>query len=65
MTQKWAVSAVVDLDEMTLDPNTDCYTFPCRCGGAFVVGEVELEEGVELVCCNTCSLSIRITYQQQ
>ena len=65
MTQKWPLSDVVDLDDMTFDPRSGHYGFPCRCGGEYVVGEEELEEGVGLVCCTTCSLSISITYQEQ
>lgn len=29
------------------------------------MGEEELGEGVGLVCCTTCSLSIKITYQEE
>ncbi len=65
VTQKWPVSDVVDLDDMTFESSTGRYWFPCRCGGQYEVGEEELGEGVGLVCCSTCSLSIRITYQEE
>ena len=65
MTQECPVSEVVDLDDMTFEPSIGSYTSPCRCGGDYVVGEEELGEGVGLVCCTTCSLSIKITYQEQ
>lgn len=49
---------------MTFDPTKECYESPCRCGGCYLIDKDDLEEGVEEVCCSTCSLSIRVTYQQ-
>lgn len=63
LTQKWPVSDTVDLDDMTFDPTEAQYRSPCRCGGCYVVNDGDLEEGVELVCCSMCSLSIKILYQ--
>ncbi len=63
LTQKWPVSDTVDLDDMTFDPTEAQYRSPCRCGGCYVVSDGDLEEGVELVCCSMCSLSIKILYQ--
>lgn len=65
MTQKWPFSDSVDLDDMDFDPDKECYASPCRCGGVYVVRESQLEEGIEIVCCSTCSLNIRILYQVQ
>lgn len=65
VTQKWPVSDVLDLDDMTFDPAQGSYKSPCRCGGCYVVSNDDLEEGVEVVCCSTCTLSIRILYQEQ
>lgn len=65
VTQKWPVSDAVDLDNMTFDSTQAHYKSPCRCGGWYMVSENDLEGGVELVCCSTCSLSIRILYQEQ
>ena len=65
MTQKWPVSDVLDLDDMNFDPTEEQYESPCRCGGKYVVMVSDLEEGVEVVCCSTCSLSIRVLYQEQ
>ena len=64
MTQKWPVSDVVDLDDMTFDPDQGSYKSPCRCGGCYTVSNDDLEGGVEVVCCSACSLSIRILYQE-
>lgn len=40
------------------------WTKRCRCGGSFAVSEMDLENGVEFVECDGCSLSIRVLYQQ-
>ena len=44
-----------------------CKTFwkkTCRCGGDFAVCETDLENGVQFVGCDGCSLFIHILYQQ-
>ena len=52
------------------------YTYGCRCGGGFSVSEEEVEEetqrrqqeeeqeaeGGVMVCCDTCSLSVCVTW---
>jgi len=55
----------VDLDDMSHDPETLTYSFPCRCGkqGGFVVTEDDLEKGRDLVECQGCSSRIRISYE--
>ena len=64
LTQKWPISATLDLDEMTYDPETCSYSAPCRCGGCYVISEGEMERGVDTVNCSTCTLSIRVLYQE-
>ena len=39
------------------------YSAPCRCGGSYTITEEDLEGGVDVVCCSTCTLSIRVLYQ--
>lgn len=63
LTQKWPISATLDLDEMTYDPDTCSYSAPCRCGGCYVISEGEMDGGVDTVNCSTCTLSIRVLYQ--
>lgn len=65
MAQEWPISEVVDLDDMTYDPAMCSYASPCRCGGCYVVSEGELGEGVEVVCCSTCTLSIQVLYTKE
>ena len=64
LTQKWPISATLDLDEMTYDPEACSYSAPCRCGGCYGITEGEMEGGVDTVNCSTCTLSIRVLYQE-
>ena len=67
LTQKWPISDTVDLDSMEYEEEEEegggAYSTPCRCGGSYTITEHDLEEGVDVVCCSTCTLSIRILYQ--
>lgn len=58
-----AVSAEVDLDDMSYDAQRRIYTWPCRCSSHFEIEEAALERGVELASCFGCSAHIRVLYQ--
>jgi diphthamide biosynthesis protein 4 len=65
VTQMWPLSGTVDLDSMDYSPETGTYSTHCRCGGSYSLAESEMEEAaVDTVCCSTCSLAIRVLYQQ-
>ena len=40
------------------------YSKPCRCGGHYAINDDDLTSGVDLTCCDVCSLTIRVLYQQ-
>lgn len=57
---------MVDLDSMEYEEEEEgggTYSTPCRCGGSYSLTEHDMEEGVDVVCCSMCTLSIRILYQ--
>ncbi|KAJ3148943.1 DnaJ sub C member 24 [Geranomyces michiganensis] len=56
--------AEVDLDDMQHDPATELFSMPCRCGGSYVICEDDLGDGVDIVGCSTCSLRIRVLYEE-
>ena len=69
LTQEWPVQDDVDFadfnQESTDDTNTDtssCFSYPCRCGGFYVLEPADITLCVDFVCCDTCSLSIRVIY---
>ena len=40
------------------------YRKSCRCGGHYIINDDDLLSGVDLICCDVCSLTIRVLYQQ-
>ena len=62
-SQKLPISDTVDLDDMTFNPESETYSLPCRCGGCYDITEDDMERGVEIVCCSTCTLCVRVLYQ--
>ncbi|KAI8831770.1 DNAJ heat shock N-terminal domain-containing protein [Chytriomyces cf. hyalinus JEL632] len=59
---KEVVNGEVDLDDMTYNADSGTFQTSCRCSGSYVVSEQDLEDGVEVVSCTTCSLRIRVLY---
>ena len=50
---------------MEYSPEGGTYSTGCRCGGSYSITEEDMEGGVvDTVCCSTCSLAIRVLYQQ-
>ncbi|KAF0774844.1 hypothetical protein AaE_001455, partial [Aphanomyces astaci] len=54
------ISDDVMLEAFTLED--EIYTFGCRCGEYYVLTEDEVEDLVDIVPCDGCSLVIRVEY---
>ena len=39
------------------------WTFNCRCGGQYTIGEEDMEKGVHLIACSSCSEVIWVGYE--
>ncbi|TPX52549.1 hypothetical protein CcCBS67573_g09846 [Chytriomyces confervae] len=59
---KEVVNGEVDLDDMACNADSGTFQSSCRCSGSYVVSEQDLEDGVQVVSCTTCSLRIRVLY---
>ncbi|KAI7900648.1 uncharacterized protein BX663DRAFT_517114 [Cokeromyces recurvatus] len=57
-----AIGAEVDLDDMEYNEDEGSYSYVCRCSGDYIITEEELNEGIEVIGCNNCSLKIRVLY---
>lgn len=57
---KVVCSAEASIDEMDWDDGAEEYSFGCRCGGTYRITEGELDEGVRVVSCESCSLRLRV-----
>lgn len=51
----------VDLDDMDV-VNDDEWAYPCRCSGTYTLSSKEMESGINIVHCDSCSLRIRVLY---
>lgn len=53
----------LDLDDMEYIEEEDRYIYECRCGDTLSVTTDQLEQGIEIIHCNGCSLSLSLVYE--
>ncbi|KAF1345401.1 hypothetical protein BDV97DRAFT_379314 [Delphinella strobiligena] len=53
----------IEIEDMTFDPATQLYTYPCPCGDKFEILIDDLRDGEEIAVCPSCSLMIRVIYE--
>ncbi|KAI7861678.1 DNAJ heat shock N-terminal domain-containing protein [Spinellus fusiger] len=56
------INADVDLDEMVYDEASLTFSLECRCSGVYSITENDLDQGIDVVGCDLCSLQIRVLY---
>lgn len=52
----------IEIEDMTYDPATTLYHYPCPCGDRFEIGIEDLRDGEEIAVCPSCSLMIRVIF---
>ncbi|KZT65021.1 hypothetical protein DAEQUDRAFT_562002 [Daedalea quercina L-15889] len=57
------IISLEDFEEVDSDIGQTTWTYSCRCGGAYIVMEKELEDGQHLVGCNSCSEAVWVGYE--
>lgn len=66
ISQDWPIQDDIEIEEFEICDTPDCdehvYTYPCRCGGLYALSETDVQIKFDIVCCDTCSLSVRILY---
>ena len=50
----------VEIEDMTYNPETRTFTYPCPCGDRFILSAADLLGGEDIAPCPSCSLRIRI-----
>lgn len=50
--------------DMTYDTTLQIYHYPCPCGDRFEINIEDLREGEEIAVCPSCSLQIRVIFDQ-
>ncbi|KAJ5101640.1 hypothetical protein NUU61_003862 [Penicillium alfredii] len=54
----------IEIEDMTFDPAIQIYHFPCPCGDRFEIAIDDLRDGEEIAVCPSCSLMIRVIFDQ-
>ena len=58
---------IISLDdfEEVESKDSSTWTYPCRCGGGFIITELLLEQDVHLIGCDCCSEVLWVGYESQ
>ena len=54
----------IEIEDMTFDKTLQIYHYPCPCGDRFEIGIADLRDGEEIAVCPSCSLMIKVIYDQ-
>lgn len=65
VAQSYPIQNEVNIEEFDEEESECCMTHPCRCGGFYVLTENDVKFHYDIVCCDTCTLSIKIIYSDQ
>ena len=52
----------VEIEDMSFDPESLMYTYPCPCGDKFEISLEELYDEEDIGLCPSCSLRIKIIF---
>ncbi|KAL4752851.1 hypothetical protein BDW72DRAFT_211196 [Aspergillus terricola var. indicus] len=54
----------IEIEDMTFDANLQIYHYPCPCGDRFEIAIDDLRYGEEIAVCPSCSLMIKVIFDQ-
>uniref|UniRef100_A0A8C3MNI2 Diphthamide biosynthesis protein 3 n=1 Tax=Geospiza parvula TaxID=87175 RepID=A0A8C3MNI2_GEOPR len=54
----------VEIEDFEYDEETGTYSYPCPCGDRFLITREDLENGEDVATCPSCSLILRVIYDQ-
>lgn len=55
----------IEIEDMEWEPELETFFYPCPCGDRFQVSLEELMMGEEIARCPSCSLMIRVIYDEE
>mmetsp|Transcript_19374 Transcript_19374/g.49671 ORF Transcript_19374/g.49671 Transcript_19374/m.49671 type:complete len:82 (+) Transcript_19374:224-469(+) len=55
----------VEIEDMEFDDDSQTYYYPCPCGDRFFITLEELHDGEDIATCPSCSLLIRVVYDDE
>ncbi|KAL1882338.1 hypothetical protein VTK73DRAFT_1897 [Phialemonium thermophilum] len=53
----------IEIEDMTYDETRQIYQYPCPCGDRFEIALVDLQDGLDIAVCPSCSLMIRVIFE--
>lgn len=53
----------VEIEDMTYDEAMETYFYPCPCGDRFQIALCDLQDGLDIGVCPSCSLMIRVIFE--
>jgi diphthamide biosynthesis protein 3 len=54
----------VEIEDLDFDAKKQIYTYPCPCGDKFCIGLDELHDGEDVATCPSCTLRIKVIYDE-
>jgi len=55
----------VEIEDMTFDEGKSTFTYQCPCGDLFVITLEELEDGEDIAHCPSCTLKVRVIFDEE
>lgn len=55
----------IEIEDFDYNEEEEIYYYPCPCGDKFQISKGELRDGDEIAHCPSCSLIIRVIYDQE
>ncbi|XP_059147538.1 DPH4 homolog isoform X2 [Physella acuta] len=65
LVQDLPIQETVHIKDFDFDSCENVYTYPCRCGSCYVLSELESQVRFDIVCCETCSLTVQVIYEEK
>ncbi|KTW26020.1 diphthamide biosynthesis protein 3 [Pneumocystis carinii B80] len=54
----------IEIEDFVFDEELEIYHYPCPCGDRFEISLDDLKEGDDIAYCPSCSLMVRVIYDQ-
>jgi len=55
----------IEIEDLTYDPKTRMYSYPCPCGDRFKISLEDLWDGEDEAGCESCTLYIEVIYDEE
>lgn len=61
--EQYSIYDEVEIEDMTFDETMQLYHYPCPCGDRFQIALCDLQDGMDIGVCPSCSLMIRVIFE--